>query len=80
MSEEQKRDFKVDRLTKDYGENFQPSRYVLASGNDAVIQPYKTYELFYEMTFEVIQKLGMYEDIGTIEECRQAVKKVRDEV
>lgn len=77
MNESKKRNFKVDRLTEDYGERFSPSRYVLASKNDTVIQPYKTYELFYEMTFEVIQKLGMYEDIGTLSECQEAVKRIK---
>ena len=77
MSENTKRDFKVDRLTEDFGVDFSPARYALISKNDAVIQPYKTYELFYEMTFEVIQKLGMYEDIGSLEECKQAAKRMQ---
>ena len=60
-----KADFMTERITKDNGTAFLPSRYTLKSKNDAIIQPYKTYELFYEITFHVIQKLGLYEDIGS---------------
>ena len=60
-----KADFMTERITKDNGTAFLPSRYSLKSKNDAIIQPYKTYELFYEITFHVIQKLGLYEDIGS---------------
>ena len=65
------KEFMTERLTEDYGKIFAPSRYALKSKNDAIIQPYGTYELFYEITFEVIQKLGAYEDIGTPEEFRR---------
>lgn len=61
--------FMVERLTEDAGEAFSPARYNLKSRNDAIISPYKTYELFFEITFMVIQKLGTYETIGTPEEC-----------
>lgn len=50
------------------------NKYGLASHNDCIIAPYKTYDLFYEITFQVLPKLGMYEDIGTVEECREAMK------
>ena len=43
-------DFMNKRLTKDAGEAFSPARYSLKSGNDAIISPYKTYELFFEIT------------------------------
>lgn len=66
-------DFMNKRLTKDAGEAFSPARYGLKSGNDAIIAPYRTYELFFEITFMVIQKLGAYEDIGTPEECLEAI-------
>lgn len=42
-----------------------PNKYSLKSENDAVIKPYATYDLFYEITFEVLNKLGAYEDLGT---------------
>lgn len=61
--------FMVERLTEDAGKAFSPARYNLKSRNDAIISPYKTYELFFEITFMVIQKLGAYEEIGTPEEC-----------
>lgn len=61
--------FMVERLTEDAGKAFSPARYNLKSKNDAIISPYKTYELFFEITFMVIQKLGAYEEIGTPEEC-----------
>lgn len=67
------KDFMEKRLTRDFGEIFGRGRYGLASKNGAIISPYGSYELFYEMTFEVIPKLGAYEDIGTPEECRKAV-------
>lgn len=70
-------DFMNKRLTKDAGEAFSPARYSLKSGNDAIISPYKTYELFFEITFMVIQKLGAYEDIGTPEECLEAMRTAR---
>lgn len=63
--------FMTDRITADYGEAFAPSRYALASKADVCIQPYATYDLFFEITFHVLQKLGTYEDIGTPEECRR---------
>lgn len=49
----------------------------LKSRNDAIISPYKTYELFFEITFMVIQKLGAYEEIGTPEECLEAMQTAR---
>lgn len=70
-------DFMNKRLTKDAGEAFSPARYSLKSGNDAIISPYKTYELFFEITFMVIQKLGAYEDIGTPDECLEAMRTAR---
>ena len=70
-------DFMNKRLTKDAGEAFSPARYGLKSGNDAIIAPYKTYELFFEITFMVIQKLGAYEDIGTPDECLEAMRTAR---
>lgn len=69
--------FMVERLTEDAGKAFSPARYSLKSGNDAIISPYKTYELFYEITFRVIQKLGVYESIGTPEECLEAMQTAR---
>ena len=66
---------KNERLTEDAGKAFEPSRYCLKSKNDCVVHPYKTYDLFFEITFKVIQKLGEYEDIGTPEECRIAMSK-----
>ena len=68
--------FMVERLTEDEGKAALP-RYSLKSGNDAIISPYKTYELFYEITFRVIQKLGVYESIGTPEECLEAMQTAR---
>lgn len=65
------KDFMTERITEDCGKSFAPSRYALKSKNDAITQPYRTYDLFYEITFEVIQKLGAYEDIGTPEEFRK---------
>lgn len=76
MGEEKNRDFMVERLTEDAGKAALP-RYSLKSGNDAIISPYKTYELFYEITFRVIQKLGVYESIGTPEECLEAMQTAR---
>lgn len=70
-------DFMNKRLTKDTGEAFSPARYSLKSRNDAIISPYKTYELFCEITFMVIQKLGAYEDIGTPDECMEAMRTAR---
>ena len=69
--------FMVERLTEDAGEAFSPARYNLKSRNDAIISPYKTYELFFEITFMVIQKLGTYETIGTPEECLEAMRMLR---
>ena len=63
--------FMTERITEDYGEAFAPSRYSLKSKADVMKQPYKTYELFYEITFHVIQKLGVYEDLGTPDELRK---------
>lgn len=70
-------DFMNKRLTVDAGEAFSPTRYSLKSKNDAIISPYKTYELFFEITFMVIQKLGAYEDIGTPDECLEAMRTAR---
>lgn len=64
-------DFMNERLTEDTG--FGPSKYCLKSKNDAIINPYATYDLFFEITFQVMQKLGAYEDIGTPDECRKAM-------
>lgn len=61
------------RLTERHDGPFA-SKYGLASRNDGIVSPYKTYELFFEITFKVIPKLGMYEDIGTVEECKEAMK------
>ena len=66
--------FMKSRLTTDAGESFSPARYGLKSKNDAIVNPYRTYELFYEITFMVLQKLGTYEDIGTPEECAEAMQ------
>lgn len=66
-------DFMTERITEDAGEAFSPSRYGLKSKADCIIEPYKTYDLFFEITFHVLQKLGVYEDIGTPEECRKAM-------
>lgn len=63
--------FMEERLTEDNGEEFLPSRYTLKSKNDVIIAPYRTYELFFEITFHIIQKLGAYEDIGTPEELKK---------
>lgn len=70
-------DFMTDRLTEDAGQSFAPSRYHLKSGNDAITNPYKTYDLFFEITFMVLQKLGAYEDIGTPEECKMAMQTAK---
>lgn len=72
------RNFLQDRLTVDNGESFMPSRYSLKSKNDNIVQPYRTYDLFFEITFEVIQKLGLYEDVGTPEECRIAMEQSKE--
>ena len=69
--------FMKSRLTTDAGEAFSPSRYSLKSKNDAILHPYRTYDLFYEITFMVLQKLGAYEDIGTPEECAEAMQTAR---
>lgn len=69
--------FMVERLTEDAGKAFSPARHNLKSRNDAIISPYKTYELFFEITFMVIQKLGAYEEIGTPEECLEAMQTAR---
>lgn len=74
------KEFMTERLTEDYGKIFEPSRYALKSKNDTIIQPYRTYELFYEIAFEVIQKLGAYEDIGTPEEFRRLKGSGVDEI
>lgn len=66
-------DFMTERITEDAGEAFAPSRYGLKSKADCIIEPYKTYDLFFEITFHVLQKLGAYEDIGTPEECKKAM-------
>lgn len=66
--------FMRDRITEDNGEAFRPSRYSLISKVDAIISPYKTYDLFFEIEFHVIQKLGAYEDIGSPDECREAME------
>lgn len=70
-------DFMTERLTEDNVEKFLPARYGLKSKNDAIVNPYKTYELFFEINFMVLQKLGTYEDIGTPEECRQAMETAK---
>lgn len=69
--------FMTERITEDYGEAFSPSRYSLKSKNDAIISPYKTYELFFEITFHVIQKLGAYEDLGTPEEIAKNLEELK---
>ena len=69
--------FMIERLTEDVGKAFAPAQYSLRSGNDAIVNPYKTYDLFYEITFRVIQKLGIYESIGTPEECLEAMQTAR---
>lgn len=69
------KNFMVERLTVDAGKEFAPSRYSLKSGNDSIVSPYATYDLFFEMTFHVLQKLGAYEDIGTPEECRKTMEE-----
>ncbi len=71
---EKKANFMTERLTEDAGKAFAPVRYSLRSRNDAIVNPYKTYDLFYEITFKVIQKLGVYESIGTPEECLEAMQ------
>ena len=70
-------DFMTERITADAGKAFYPDRYYLKSKNDAIVEPYRTYDLFFEINFHVIQKLGAYEDIGTPEECRQAMVFMR---
>ena len=70
-------DFMTERITEDTGEAFAPSRYMLKSKADAIIQPYRTYDLMFEITFHVLQKLGVYEDIGTPDECRKAVERLQ---
>ena len=70
--------FMTERLTQDDGEAFRPTRYSLISKNDAIISPYRTYDLFFEITFHVLQKLGAYEDIGTPEECRKAMEYMKE--
>lgn len=72
-------DFMHEKLMKDGGEAFSPARYSLKSGNDAILSPYKTYELFFEETFYVHQKLGAYESIGTPDECREAMEAQKHE-
>lgn len=67
--------FMTERLTKEVRKGSAP--YVLKSKNDAIVSPHKTYDLFYEITFRVIQKLGVYEDIGTPEECLEAMQTAR---
>lgn len=59
-----------DRITK-------PSlgSYALKSKADVIKQPYGSYDLFFEMTFKAIPKLGKYEDIGSLKECRKATEK-----
>lgn len=69
--------FMTERITEDYGEAFSPSRYSLKSKNDAIISPYKTYELFFEITFHVIQKLGAYEDLGSPEEIAKKLEELK---
>ena len=64
----------TERIPEDAGRAFAPSRYILKSKNDVIINPYRTYDLFFEITFHVLQKLGTYEDIGTPEECRKAME------
>lgn len=71
-------EFMTKRITQDDGEKFRPTRYSLISKNDAIISPYRTYDLFFEITFHVIQKLGTYEDIGTPEECREAMEYMKE--
>ena len=68
-------DFMTERITEDAGEAFAPSRYMLKSRADAIVQPYRTYDLMFEITFHVLQKLGVYEDIGTPDECRKAMDR-----
>ena len=80
MGEEKSRD--ITGITVRYSDGstkeiFSPARYNLKSRNDAIISPYKTYELFFEITFMVIQKLGTYETIGTPEECLEAMRMLR---
>lgn len=74
MEDNQNTAFMRERITQDDGEAFRPSRYSLKSKVDAIIKPYKTYDLFFEIEFHVIQKLGAYEDIGTPNECRKAME------
>lgn len=67
-------DFMAERITEDAGADFAPARYGLKSKNDAIVSPYATYDLFFEITFQVLQKLGAYEDIGTPGECQKAME------
>lgn len=69
----------AERLTEDCGKAFEPSRYVLKSKNEVVVSPYATYDLFFEITFKVLQKLGLYEDLGTPEELAKAVRLTKPE-
>lgn len=64
-------DWKTKRLTE---EGLHEGDYMLVSRADAIASPYRMYDLFFEITFRVIRKLGMYEDIGTPEECRKAME------
>lgn len=64
------------RLTE---RGLQDGDYILKSKNDVMVLPYKTYDLFFEITFRVLPKLGMYEDIGTPEECRKAMEAWKNE-
>lgn len=63
--------WKTERLTE---KGMYEGSYSLKSRLDEIVDPYRTYELFFEITFRVIRKLGMYEDIGTPEECRKAME------
>jgi hypothetical protein len=69
-------DFRTKRLTE---KGLRDGDYCLKSKNDVIVQPYKTYDLFFEITFRVLPKLGMYEDIGTPEECRKAMEAWKNE-
>lgn len=65
----------MERLTKDNGKEFEPFRYSLED-----ISTYKIYDLFYEITFKVLQKLGKYEDAEEQGLLRQLPCKVGDTV
>lgn len=65
----------MERLTKDNGKAFEPFRYSLED-----ISTYKIYDLFYEITFKVLQKLGKYEDAEEQGLLRQLPCKVGDTV